>query len=261
MSMRHAIILLALVSAGCAHTVNYKLTQSERWPEAKLDKTLAVTTFADDTVPQEAKTIQVDVYTWRTNYRSRYKNKEIADAVSAMIAKHLKHSGLFKDVSYGQGGGSADLELSGTISEYVAKGRVNKGAEDTVVAAAGFGLVGALLGFAATSGQKTEIHAAVALEDVTLKDLSTGQILFRDSIRSETNFVARFTAADEPAVFRHADECLKQAVGQLITKLADRLQHPAPAPQEGAVEKAPTQNHAETAPAATDSEEQALPNK
>jgi hypothetical protein len=255
MSMRDAIILLALVSAGCAHTVKYKLTESERWPEAKPDKTLAVTTFADNTVPQEAKTIQVGDYTWRTNYRSRYKNKEIADGVSAMIAKHLKHSGLFKDVRYGQGTGSADLELSGTIAEYWAKGRVNKGAEGGVlVAAAGFGLVGALVGMAATSGQTTEIQAAVALEDVTLKDLSTGQVLFRDSIRSETNFVAHFTEADEPAVFRHADECLKQAVKQLIARLTSRLRPPAPPPQEAAVEKAPAQSPGETAGGATDSD-------
>jgi len=75
------------------------------------------------------KTVEEPPYTWRTNYRDKYKDKEIDNGVTAMVIKHLRLSGLFKDVIEQNSQRHADMELSGTIAEYTTQGRINKGAE------------------------------------------------------------------------------------------------------------------------------------
>jgi hypothetical protein len=222
-----AVAILAVCGVGCTHTIQYKLTKDDRWTGPQVDKVLAVERFADETVPQTNRVVRIDRFDWRTNFRPMYKDKEIANGVSAMIAKHLERSGLFRKVTYGQDPATADLKLSGTIGQYWALARVNKGAELTQAAVAGFGLIGALLGSAATAGEKTLILAQVELRDVTLEEVSSGRVLWRDTIQSATDSTAYFGEASEPIVYKHADVCLKRAVSEMITKIAETLRSSA----------------------------------
>ena len=223
--MKKLLILLPLfLAVGCAHTVQYNLTKSDRWPGSPVDAVLRVTTLADQTVPTTEKTVEEPPYTWRTNYRDKYKGKEIDNGVTAMVIKHLRESGLFKDVIEQNNQRHADMELSGTIGEYAARARVNKGAENAVMTGAVLGsLVGVGLTSAATAGQKTEIRTTVTLRDLTLRDSASTNVLWHDTITVSTNFTAHWSAADEEVVFQHADDCLKSAVGELIHRLAEAL--------------------------------------
>jgi hypothetical protein len=227
-----------LLSVGCAHSVNYKLTEADRWSGAKIEKVVRVQTFVDQTPDPEmierpamsdlhrpatlveARTLQEGDYTWRLNYRSRYSNKEIANGVTKMIVKHLKHAGIFRDVVDSSSNVPADCELTGNITAFHAEGRVNKGAEGAVAAGSGFGLIGVLATHGATAGQKTEIRADIELRDVSLTDITQHQPLWIDTITISTNFVAPFEAASEPMVFVHTDNCLKQAVTEMMQRLA-----------------------------------------
>src|ERR1043166_3616320 len=101
MRIARAVALLTLFGVGCAHTVQYKLSSQDRWPGPKIDKVLAVGMLADQTTPETERTIKIDAYTWRTNFRDKYKNEEISSGVTAMLAKHLAHSGLFRKVVIG----------------------------------------------------------------------------------------------------------------------------------------------------------------
>lgn len=92
-SRRHESTYLLLASlfafCGCSHTVNYKLTEKDRWTGPKINKTVAVGIFADKTTPETRKEVEIDKVTWRTNYRSRYANSNLVAGINAMIAKHL----------------------------------------------------------------------------------------------------------------------------------------------------------------------------
>jgi len=117
-----------------------------------------------------------------------------------MIAKHLAYSGLFKQVVYGAGQ-RCDWELSGTLKDYTAMGRIHSTAEGIQAGTAGFGLIGALIGAAATAKMETEIRASVKLEDLKLVDAATQSPIWTGSICVSTNFPANFQAAGERAVF------------------------------------------------------------
>ena len=234
-------LCLVWLCVGCAHTVNYKLTDADRWSGEKLDKVLRVQQFVDQTPPPEmteraarpdlhqpasqvaSRSRQEGDYTWRINYRDGYANKEIANGVTKMIVKHLKYTGLFRDVTEGSSSKPADYELTGSISLYHAEGRVNKGAETAVAVGSGFGLIGVLTTYGATAKEKTTIHADVELRDLSVTDSVQHQPLWNDTVSVSTNFDAPFEAASEPIVFTHADNCLKQAVTELIQRLAARL--------------------------------------
>ena len=208
------VALLALAS-GCSHTVSYKLTEKDRWTGPKIDKVLRVVPLEDRTSASTNRVIHADGGKWRTNYRKGYPNGELAPGVSAMIAKHLAHSGLFKKVVYG-GEQAGDLELTGSLQEYSAMGRIHATAEGIQAGTAGFGLVGALVGSASTWKMETEVRAAVKLEQLKLIDTATQAPLWTGSIGLSTNYPASFQAAGEMVVFHHSDALLKQAVSELI---------------------------------------------
>ncbi len=220
------IVGLAMLSAvGCAHTVQYKLTDADQWQGPKIDKTLRVEMFRDQTTPVTQKTFVKDVYTYRTNCRDGYKNKEIADAVTQMVVTHLQASKLFKNVIDASSSQPADYELSATIAEYYGQGRVNKGAEEAeITGAALFSLAGVLVTMGATAREKTEIQASVDLQSITLRLASSTDVVWQSSINISTNFEAHFSEADEPVVFVHPDNCLKAAVTELIHQMAAALQ-------------------------------------
>lgn len=234
----HWLLCLGLLTVGCSHTVKYKLTDADRWTGAKIDKVIRVQTFVDQTPPPAmmdrpaqpdlhkpatriaARTVIEDGRTWRINYRDGYKNHEIATGVTHMLARHLQHAGLFKNVIEGADA-PADYELTGTITTYRAAGEPSVGAETAVMVGAGAGgLLGALVTAGATAGMKSEIRAAVELRAVALTDLQQTKPVWTDTISVSTNFTAHWQQADVPVVFHHADACLKQAVAELIQRLA-----------------------------------------
>jgi hypothetical protein len=220
MNQLKPLFLFALLAfaSGCSHTVSYKLNEKDRWTGPKIDKVVRVATLSDQTTPQTDKVIKTEGDSWRTNYRKRYKDQNLASNVSAMIAKHLAYSGLFKKVVYGDDK-ECDLELSGTLKDYMAMGRIHSTAEGIQAGTAGFGLIGAIVGLAATSGMKTEIRTSVELQDLKLVDTSSHSPVWTGSIDMNNNFPANFEAANATAVFYHADQLLKSAVSEMIQKI------------------------------------------
>ena len=210
-----------LALTGCSHSLKYKLTEQDRWKGPTINQSVAVGAFVDNSVPETRKKIEDSNDTWRTNYRTRYANTNLGPDVSRMIAAHLAHSGLFKTVT-ADTNSNADFILSGRISEYSSIGRINSAAETGQAVAAGFGLIGALVGAASTAGSETEIRVSVKLDDVKLTGKS-GDTYWKDSIGSTTNFTAHFNNAAEAVVFTHADEALKAVVTEMIQRIGASL--------------------------------------
>lgn len=219
MKLALLLIISIFTFCGCTHTVNYKLTEKDRWTGAKINQTVAVEIFADKTTPETKKVVEIEKDSWRTNYRSRYSDSNLVAGVSAMITKHLAHSGLFTDVS-SRSASATDCVLSGTLVEYSSMGRVNSGAETTEAVAGGFGLIGAVVGAASTSGAETEIRVSVRMDDLKLTGKS-GEVFWRDSINVQTNFTTHFHAATENSIFVHADTALKTAVAEMIHRIGN----------------------------------------
>jgi hypothetical protein len=214
------LILSLLLLTGCAHSVKYKLTAQDRWNGDHIDKVACVQNFSDHAVLLTNNEVKLEDKTWRVNPRSGYKNKDLTDGVTHMIARHLEHSGLFKRVVTGTNAAGADLDLTGEISAYTAMARVNSAAEGVTMGTAGFGAIGALIGGLSTSGMKTDVRAEVVLTNVVLVTRSSGAVLWRNSVIAQTNFTGYWRNADRAVVYAHADAMLKQAVRELIQNLA-----------------------------------------
>lgn len=212
--------MLLVMASGCSHTINYKLTENDRWTGPKIDKIVWVAPLADHTIPPTNKVLRIDDAKWRTNFRKGYKNGELSSGFNAMFVKHLAHSGLFKKVVAGSKQ-PCDLELTGSLNDYSAMGRIHSTAEGIQAGSAGFGLIGALIGSATTSGMDTEIRTSVKLEKLRLVDTATQSPVWTGSVCASTNFPAPFQAAGEVVVFRHADALLKQAVSELIQQIGN----------------------------------------
>ncbi|MEY2428670.1 MAG: hypothetical protein QOJ40_1555, partial [Verrucomicrobiota bacterium] len=71
------LLVSLFVLTGCSHTIKYKLTEKDRWTGPKINKTVSVGTFTDQTTPETRKEIKIDKDTWRTNYRSHYANSNL----------------------------------------------------------------------------------------------------------------------------------------------------------------------------------------
>lgn len=220
--------LFAAFLCGC-HTpaAQYKLIETDRWTGPKIDKVLLVRKIEE---PPSDRVLSPGLQggaEWRTNYRGRYKDADVANDVSAMIAKHLAFSGLFKEVRYEPEGSTGDWELVGLLGAYRAYAKVNTTAErvEEASSTAGvmFGAIGAatfaLTGELLNSKQKTEIASQVSLENLRLRDLVVNRVIWNGSVTVSTNFTAHWRAAKEEKVFRHADQSLKAAVNELIRQL------------------------------------------
>jgi hypothetical protein len=154
------------------------------------------------------------------NFRGAYRNQEIADGVSAMIAKHLATSGLFRQVTRDRAA-DADYELSGTITYYNSRGRLNHDAyTGTLIASVCGSIVGCGIALLATSGIHEPWDARVELRDVRLKHRATGEIVWRDTINIVHEDSANWlTTADTGNVCARADDCLHDAVTELIRRV------------------------------------------
>ena len=221
MTKRLLFLASTILLVGCSHTIKYKLTDQDRWTGPKLNQTIWVGSFTDQTTPETRKEVDIAKDRWRTNYRSGYANSNLTADISAMIAKHLVYSGLFKSVVTGDSS-AADCTLSGNLSEYWSIGRVHSEAEATVATMAGFGLVGAIISSTGTASAKTEIRVSVKLNDIKLTGKS-GQLLWQDSISVQTNFPAHFREAEKSMVFNHTDNALKVAVTEIIRRIGSTL--------------------------------------
>ncbi len=140
-----------------------------------------------------------------------------------MVAKHLDHSGLFKKVVVGTNVQKSDLLLRGDISDYSSMAKINSTAEGITAGTAGFGLIGAIVGSATTSGSKTEVKSSVELGNVELRRSNPSTLIWSGTVVSSTNFVAHWRNAEERVVFAHADESLKRVVSELVHKLGKSL--------------------------------------
>lgn len=210
---------MALLVSGCAHNVSYELTEKDRWQGPKIQGTVYVESFIDRSPAITNREITIGDDTWRANYRNGYANTNLTDGVTAMLVKHLQHSGLFKKVASGADT-NADFILKGTLTKFETYAQVNQKAETIQAVSAGFGLIGALVNSASTAKMTSEIKTGVQFDNVKLSD-KTGQIFWTDSLIITNKQDADFMSANETVVFFHCDEALKQAVTEMIKRIGN----------------------------------------
>ena len=218
------VLILPLLLAGCAHTVGYSLNENDRWTGPKINGVVCVQPVVDHTLvtnlawaPQEE---HISNEVWRINSRGRYEQTNLTANVTAIIAKHLAYSGLFTKVVSGPDT-NADYFLTGTLVDFQTRARANTKAEGIEVASgAAFGLVGALIGSASTSGMKSEIKTLVKLDDLKLTD-RPGQIVWHDSICISNDVLVSYEEADPYVIYNRPDEALKEAVNEMIRRLGN----------------------------------------
>ncbi len=226
--------IAVLLFSGCAHTVEYDLTEQDRAFARKINKVVEVKHFTDKTPRRSEAVVKIDGERWRTNPARGYTDANLSYSVSSMVARHLDHSGLFRDVVYKGGFEEADtlptgapLVLTGTITEYSILGRVNRGAELKETVAGFFGWMGRAAGAVANLGEETELRVKITLKDVQLKEVRTGRVLWKDTISLYRKYAeADYETAGARAVYDNADDCLRDAVNELIRRMARKLEHP-----------------------------------
>jgi len=226
-----AIAASLLLLSGCAHTVEYELEPTDRVMGRRINKVVEVKKFTDNIPKRTADTVKIGGETWRTNPQRGYTAADVAYSVSGMYARHLEQSGLFRNVIYkGNHEGpatspaEAQLQLSGTITEYSVRGRVNPGAELKSTVGGFFGLTGRVAAAVANLDEETVIMVKITLKDVTLRETKTGRVLWKDSITMTRRYDADFEEAGARAVYDNADDCLKEAVAELIVRMSRHLE-------------------------------------
>ena len=220
-----------LLLSGCAHTVEYDLSDQDRVLDRKMNKVVEVKKFADKIPSRKDGVVKIDGEYWRTNPKRGYTEADVAYSVSSMVARHLDHSGIFRGVIF-KGGfeetatppSEAPLALTGTIAEYSVMGRVNRGAELKDTASGFFGWMGQAAGAVANVGEETELRVKITFKDVTLREIRSGRVLWRDSI----TLCRRYQGADyeesgSRAVYDVADRCLKDIVSEIVRRLDRKL--------------------------------------
>jgi hypothetical protein len=217
------LLILPLLLAGCAHTVGYTLKKDDRWVGPKIDGVVYVQPIVDHTTvtntdwrPHEE---HVGGQVWRTNYRGGYSHTNLTDDVTAMIIKHLAYSGLFTKIVSGTDT-NADYFFSGTLADFQTADQVNSEAEGIQAGSSAFGVIGAIVGIACTSGMKSEIKTSVKLDDLKLANKS-GQIVWQDSVIISYDTNEDFEEASEVIVFKHPDQALKDAVSEVIRRMGN----------------------------------------
>jgi hypothetical protein len=215
------ILILPFFLSGCLHTVGYKLTDSDRWTGPKIDGVVCVKPIADQTVfdISDWRPEHSNQKIWRTNYRGGYSDTNLTSEVTAMIIKQLAYSGLFTKVVSGSET-NVDYVLSGTLVDFKVRGQVNTKAENIQAVSAGFGLIGALVGSAATAKMTSEIQTSVKLDNLKLTDKAS-QTLWYDTIGINTNMTVDFEEADPNLIFNFPDLILKDTVNEMIHRLGN----------------------------------------
>jgi hypothetical protein len=195
---------------------------------------LRVLTLKDETIPIATAVEKESTNTYRYNFRKFYEGKEITNGITAMMTEHLRKSGLFKDVIGQDNRKPADYELSGTIADYRCKALVNSRAENI---SGVFGILGALtvpigpivfggIGAAVTSGYETEIETSVRLNNLTLRQAGTTNILWQASIGVQTNCITKWYAATHPRCYVYPDYQLRIVVNEVVQGVGAKLQPP-----------------------------------
>ena len=215
------LVGLGLLLQSCVYDISYRLTETDKWTPTMIPQTVRVETFKDNAPKDEKINIAIGGETWRVNGREGYQDGEIAEGVSKMVAKHLKHSGVFEDVYAPNEPGQPDLILGGEIYDYNAMGRAHMGAETMVVLGSAMGSIpGAALTGVATLPFKTDVVSTVELRNVELREAATGRaVWYEESIRRSERERRHFIQADAPHVYKRADQQLKTVVGDMVTSL------------------------------------------
>lgn len=219
-----ALAPIVLFLNSCAHQIDYRLGEEDKWTKSRIEGSLAVEKFKDDAPRDEKINIKVGSESWRINGREGYPNGEIAPGVSRMVAKHVEHSELFDRVYYPDdpAGENADYRLKGRIYDYNAMGRTRRGAETALILGATIGsLPGTAAAAAATVGVKTDVMSNVELRDVELRKKGGRKVWGRRSIRKNNREEAHFLQADPDALFKRADRELKKTVTEIVEGMGE----------------------------------------
>jgi len=217
--MRRILFILVIpFLVGCAHTVNYQLSEKDHWTGPKISGVVYVKPFEDAAAPITNKVEKIGKEVWRTNYRQGYSSTNLSAQVTAMISKQLIYSGLFAGVSSDET--KAKFVLSGTLSDFAARGMANDSAETAQQVSAAFGAIGAIIGAASTSEMKSEIKTSVVLSDVQLKD-KNGATLWHDSISVTNDVRLHFNEASPVGIFNQPDKGLHEAVNEMIRRMGN----------------------------------------
>lgn len=217
------VLTLPFLLVGCAHTVGYQLWGNDRWTGPKINGVVCVQPIVDHTIVTNTDwrphVEHIGKEVWRTNYRGGYSHTNLTADVTAMIIKHLSYSGLFTKV-VSETHTNADYFLSGMLVDFQTSDQVNTKAEGIQQVSSAFGLIGAIVEIASTSGMKSEIKTSVKLDDLKLVNKS-GQIVWQNAITINHDTNADFEEASDVVVFRHPDEALEEAVNEMIRQMGN----------------------------------------
>ncbi len=212
---------LPVLLCGCEHHIDYNLAASDRWNGPAIAGVVCVQPITDHAnVTMSNNEVQIDKKNWVQNYRRGYDNTNFSAAVTTVIVKHLAYSGLFAKVVSGTNA-NADYYLSGTLTDFEARGLPNHTGEGILFTASILGsFAGAGIGAIATAGMKSDIESTVKLTDLNLAD-KNGQSLWHDSICISTNFSAYFGEADPNSLCALPETLLKKSINEMVWRLGN----------------------------------------
>jgi len=222
-----AALLAAVCLTGCSVPIKYSVRDVPAVSSSPLGgQVLAVREFEDvrEAIHEQTRVRSISVV-WRSNkewyYNNdrRYKDKRTSPWITAMMAKHLEASKVFKSVALEKDiETSPDLVLSGKIKKFEAFKERSTGGETS----AHFGLLGVLV----RAGSKTPYEATTLL-DVTLTRVSSDTVLWQGEIEGKIQGEDSAGPYSEQTVYEKANLSLKHAVQELISRLTDELKlHP-----------------------------------
>ena len=205
----------ALLVSSCAHQISYPLMQSEKWNRSHISGSLRVEPFRDASPKDQRVDVKIGNQYWRVNGRDGYPGGQISPGVTRMVAKHIRHSGLFDSVKQS---GPADYVLRGTIADYNASGQVNLGAEKKLAFGNTASVPGSAIAGVATRNERTQVSSVVRLSNVRLTKEGNGRTVWsRGSVGSRSSQRSvHFLQSDPSVLYRRADWELKRTVSKMV---------------------------------------------
>ncbi len=143
-----------------------------------------------------------------------YTNRGIDEDVSKMIAKHLKVSGIFNDVTFSPKANGTGLVMTGKIKRF--EGFVEEIKADLNTGTGG--AVGGAVYYLLHKNDKVEIRGAVELVDIQIRTTEDDNLIWQGEVKEEMKETAKWgeKKMDE---FSIPEALLKKAVDNMIKKI------------------------------------------
>jgi hypothetical protein len=217
MKKAYLLVFLAISLLGCGRTINYSLNKGEYYEATKTClSSLTVLTFNDIRKQPELKwhSVEMDGKKFKYNVNGMYTNRGVDEDVSKMIAKHLKVSGIFNDVTFSPKATGTELVMTGKIKRF-------EGFMEEIKADSNSGTGGAIAGVIYDllhKNDKVEMRGAVELVDIQIRTSEDNKLIWEGEVKEEMKETVNWgdKKMDE---FSIPENLLKKAVEDMIKKI------------------------------------------